>query len=318
MSKSNELRCKVCNNLKGNKKLKIKEMHFGTFEEFNYIECNVCKCIQIVKIPEDINKYYPNNYYSYSFPSKSDKLFIRKLTLMIKSRLVKYYSGKFNIIGFLLSIFYNNPFPWLKDLANFNTKILDVGAGAGRLLYSMQRSGFKKLIGIDPFLEKDLNCDNGLQILKRDLFQIEDKFDFIMLHHSFEHMDRPFEILKKLNSLLTENGVILVRIPITGGYAWRKYREYWVQLDAPRHFFIHSVKSMHILCSSSGLQIVDIINDSSTLQFTGSEKYLRGIPLISENFIFTKQQMKFFHKESLRLNKIMDGDAACFYLKKQL
>jgi hypothetical protein len=62
---------------------------------------------------------------------------------------------------------------------------------------------------------------------------------------------------------------------------------------------------------------VYIKNDSSTLQFTGSEKYLRGISLMSDDLRFTDKQMRFFHKESIRLNKIMDGDAACFYLKKQ-
>lgn len=318
MDTLSEFKCKICDNTKDNKWLKIKEMHFGTFDEFNYFECGVCKCIQIVNVPEDMNKHYPSNYYSYSFPSKGKNLFIKKLTKFIKSRLVIYYSDKFNAIGFFFSIFYNNPFPWLlKDMANFNTKILDVGTGAGRLLHSMQRSGFKNLTGIDPFLEKDLYYENGLQILKRDLFQVEDKFDFIMLHHSFEHMDRPFDIFKKLYDLLTENGIILVRIPVTGGYAWRKYRENWVQLDAPRHFFIHSVRSMQILSSSTGLKIVYIKNDSSTLQFTGSEKYLRGISLMSDDLRFTDKQMRFFHKESIRLNKIMDGDAACFYLKKQ-
>lgn len=309
--------CKICNNSLENKPFKIKEMHFGTFQMFDYFECVVCKCIQIVNVPKNMHEHYPEDYYSYSFLQKRKNAIVDILTSILKRELVKYYSGKLNLIGFMTSWFYKNPFPWLiGDLANFNARFLDVGSGTGKLLLSMQRSGFKKLTGIDPFLKQNINYDNGVVVLKQDIFRMEGIFDIIMLHHSFEHMESPLETLKKLRELLSPNGIVIIRIPIAGGYAWRKYRESWVQLDAPRHFFIHSVQSIELLSAKAGFKITNIIHDSSVLQFIGSEKYLRGIPLMSNKLVFNKNQLKSFQNEANRLNKIMDGDAACFYLER--
>ena len=41
----------------------------------------------------------------------------------------------------------------------------------GGKLLSMQRSGFKNLIGIDPFNNADINYNNGLKILKKELIR---------------------------------------------------------------------------------------------------------------------------------------------------
>jgi len=37
-------------------------------------------------------------------------------------------------------------------------------------------------------------------------------------------------------------GWCVIRIPTVSSFAWEHYREQWVQLDAPRHFFLHKVR----------------------------------------------------------------------------
>ena len=138
-----------------------------------------------------------------------------------------------------------------------------------------------------------------------------------MLHHAFEHMDQPLEILKKMFHLLNNKGFVMIRIPVAACFAWRKYGVNWVQLDPPRHFFLHTTRSMQILCEQSGFRLLDVVYDSYALQFTGSEKYLRNIPLIEDVQIFSEKEIKEFTNEANRLNKIKDGDAACFYLFKE-
>ncbi len=119
--------CKICNNSLENKPFKIKEMHFGTFQMFDYFECVACKCIQIVNVPKNMHEHYPEDYYSYSFLPKRKNAIVDILTIILKRELVKYYSGKLNLIGFMTSWFYKNPFPWLiGDLANFNARFLEV------------------------------------------------------------------------------------------------------------------------------------------------------------------------------------------------
>lgn len=306
--------CKICGNQAYNQYFIAKERMLGLNDEFEYFECSNCKCVQICEIPKNIERYYPDNYYSYQNP-----VFAKKLTglrFLIKKSLAGYCSGKFNPAGFLLSLYYENPFLWLKPkMANFKSKILDVGCGSGRLILSMQRSGYQNLTGIDPYNKEDIFYDNGVTVYKKDIFEVTEKYDLIMLHHSFEHMESPGEILMKLHELINPHGYIIIRIPVSNCFAWRKYQTYWIQLDAPRHFFLHTINSMTILANKCALKLHNVEYESTAFQFTGSEKYLRGIGF-KENYYFTKKQMKIWEREAKRLNQINDGDSACFYLKK--
>lgn len=307
--------CKICGNGVNNHSFIAKERMLGMNDEFDYFECSNCLCIQISEIPTNIDRYYPDNYYSYRQP-----VFATKLTgvrYFLKKSLAGYYSGKFNLTGFLLSAFYDNPFTWLKpDIVSFTSKILDVGSGKGRLLLSMKRSGYQNLTGIDPYNTEDIFYDNGVKVLKKDVFEIDEQFDLIMLHHSFEHMQNPKAILEEIRKHITAKGNIIIRVPVANSYAWRKYQTYWVQLDAPRHFFLHTIKSMNILAKECDLKLYSIEYESTAFQFTGSEKYLRDIAFSEKDTVFSKKQMRIFGKESKRLNQINDGDSVCFYLRK--
>ncbi|HEY5510809.1 MAG TPA: class I SAM-dependent methyltransferase, partial [Prolixibacteraceae bacterium] len=187
---------------------------------------------------------------------------------------------------------------------------------SGRIILSMQRSGFKSLTGIDPFLEKDLQISDNLKILKKDLFEISGQYDLIMLHHSFEHMERPDQVLIKINKLLKPEGNLIIRIPVANSHAWRKYRTHWFALDAPRHLFLHTSRSMQLLARQAGLKIDSVEYDSSYFQFACSEKYLRGLPFSDDFSMFSKKKMRDFSKEAARLNRMEDGDCACFYLSQ--
>jgi len=307
--------CRICGNGTNNRSFIAKERMLGMNDEFNYFECSNCLSIQICEIPKDIDRYYPTNYYSYREPVFATKL--TGIRYLLKKSLAEYYLGKFSLIGFLLSPFYENPFTWLKpNVVNFTSKILDVGSGTGRLLLSMKRSGYQNLTGIDPYNSEDIFYDNGVKVLKKDVFEIDEQYDLIMLHHSFEHMQNPKEILKEIRKHIEPEGTIIIRIPVANSYAWRKYQTHWVQLDAPRHFFLHTVKSMNILANECALKLHSIEHESTAFQFTGSEKYLRDIAFSEKDTFFSKKQMKIFGNEAKRLNQINDGDSVCFYFRK--
>lgn len=319
MNKTSDRKCRICGNSHENRIYWIREMQIGLAEDFEYFQCDNCRCIQIAAIPDDMSKYYASGYYSFNAPKQIKNRILKTITLQTKKKLVQYYTGTFNFTGLILSLFFENPFPWYQEQpARFDSRILDVGAGSGRLLNSMQRSGFTNLTGLDPFIEQTITYPENLVIHKKELWKINGEYDLIMFHHSFEHLEAPLKTLQGASRLLAPGGSVLIRIPIEGGYAWRHYREKWVQLDAPRHFFIHSVKSMEILCEAADFQIEKIEYDSSSLQFTGSESYLRGVPLSSKVKLFTKRQIKKYAREAIRLNQQKDGDAACFYLRKKL
>jgi SAM-dependent methyltransferase len=184
------------------------------------------------------------------------------------------------------------------------------------------------VFGIDPYIEADIDYENGFSIKKcliSDMHNEMARFDLIMFNHSFEHMPHPDEVLNAAAAVLSDSGTIMIRIPTVDSHAWDHYRENWVQLDAPRHLYIHSRASLDILAAQAGLAITEVIYDSYSFQFWGSEQYIRDVPLESEQSFknagihssqFTQQQISEFERKAEELNKINLGDMAAYYLKK--
>jgi hypothetical protein len=111
-------------------------------------------------------------------------------------------------------------------------------------------------------------------------------------------------------------------VECTGKFAWREFGTDWVQLDAPRHLFLHTEKSIRILAQRTGFAVREITYDSSAFQFWGSEQYRQGIPLHDKRSYlvdrrrspFTRREIAAFEKRATELNSRGDGDQGCFYL----
>ena len=317
--------CRICENATSNPSYIAREMMFGFRDRFEYFECSNCQCLQIAEIPEDLSKYYPPYYYSL-IPSKIKKE--SKFKRYLKRQRTIHALGKPNFPGRIFTKFYGTyPYTdWCKT-ANISLKdaILDVGSGAGELLLTLYNAGFEHLTGIDPYIAHDYYYHDGVEILKCNLSDVNNTYDFIMLHHVFEHITDPLIMLKNIYRLLKFDRYALIRIPVSGSYVWRKYGPRWVQLDAPRHLFLHSEKSMGLLAKQVGFEVEQVIYDSTAFQFWGSEKYHRDIPLKDkctdkkspQDNIFTMQEMQTFKLEAQRLNAVRDGDQASFYLRKR-
>jgi SAM-dependent methyltransferase len=137
-----------------------------------------------------------------------------------------------------------------------------------------------------------------------------------MFHHSLEHMPDQEKVLRQAAKLLRPGGVCLVRIPVFPSFAWDRYRENWVQLDAPRHLFVHSRKSLGIIAKQAGLEIERVDFDSTEFQFTGSELYSRGLALSELERAFSRRECRAFRRQARQLNRDERGDQAVFFLRK--
>lgn len=318
---SNDI-CRICGNTENLSYTTVNERMLGTLDEFIYFQCPQCSCLQIKQTPGDLKQYYPDNYYSYS---KLERLIKAPFRQWVDTHRVNHLVYGNSITGMFLDYFFK-PLEYIEWLKNSNvrhdSKILDVGCGQGRLLLRLALGGFTNLTGIDPFIQEDTTYENGVKLIKTDLEEFiarNQSFDLIMLHHSLEHMPDQQAKLQSIGKLLSPEGIALIRIPLADSYAWQHYKEHWVQLDAPRHLYLHSKKSLNLITEESGLQIVKTIYDSGKFQFTGSELYLRDIALNSSKKtrkIFSKKQLADFEKEAKKLNIAEKGDQAIFYLKK--
>ncbi|MEB2776532.1 class I SAM-dependent methyltransferase [Algoriphagus sp. D3-2-R+10] len=297
--------CEVC----GSTQLmsfQAKERMFGLNDTFEYLECNSCKGLFLKSIPEDLGKYYPANYYSFGEYVKSNPL----------SQALK----KLRYDAFKLGISLRSPnyFDWLSQLkANKQSKIADIGCGNGQLLAELSYCGFNSLHGYDPFLAKTTNSE-GFSLRKVDFFEIEEKYDLVMFHHSFEHIPHPNELFKKLVQILNPGGEALIRVPVTDGKVWLEEREFWFQLDAPRHLFIPHTKSMKVLAERFELDLFNISFDSLDSQFWGTELYKRGKPYMGARVEeeFSKDDLINFKEMATQYNANRIGDQACFYFRK--
>ncbi len=57
--------CRVCGSHETSGWLYPREMMYGLREQFGYFRCAVCDCLQIDRVPADIGKHYPQDYYSF-------------------------------------------------------------------------------------------------------------------------------------------------------------------------------------------------------------------------------------------------------------
>lgn len=273
-------KCRICGDEAKHKSYQVKEMFFGTGQEFTYFECDKCQCIQILEIPENLGEFYGSGYYSFDKPKLQEPI-----TAERKEK-----------------------------------RILDVGCGAGKWLAEKYAEGHVNLLGCDPFLESDIFYEPCIHIKRCTIHEIEDQFDLIRLHDSFEHMADPFEVLVSIERLLDRVGMCLMSIPVYPNAAYDIFGVHWYQWDAPRHLFIHSVKSMEYLCERAGLRIDEIIFNSENKQFSSSLLYQKGMPYIeqSEEVIrreFSSQELIEFTNVTEELNRKGYGDHAVFVIR---
>ncbi len=313
--------CTICGNTNNNIGYTVKEMMFGIGDVFTYFECSECGCLQISEPPACMEKYYPPEYHSFSAIPQSKNFLISTMRNFIERKRNEYALFDNSLVG---RIAYRK-FPdvslrllsWIK--LSKDAKILDVGCGSGSILNSLKRCGFKNLFGIDKFIKKDIAYENGLSIKKMDLNEVEGAWDLVMFHHSLEHMPNQLDTLQKTSQLLTTSGVCLVNVPIVN-YAWQVYRTNWVQLDAPRHFYLHSIKSLTMLAKKANLDLKNIVYNSSAFQFWGSELYNKGMSTskYSPYSVFSKSELKKFEDSAKALNTTNQGDTAAFYFLKNI
>jgi len=311
--------CRVCANGVGNKTHIAREMMFGWRDEFAYMECAACGCLQNVAVPEDLARYYGASYYSVGENAPAYRPVYDRLK---KLRTGAYLSRKGLIGGALLRKFGSPDLPaWVTRAGvRQDSRILEVGCGSGARLLSLRSEGFSQLAGADPSLEADIDYGRGLRISKAHVSEIKDRYEFIVLEDAFEHIPDPHATLAALSSLLEPNGVLIISIPLAG-YAWQRYGVNWVQLDAPRHLYLHTEKSFRILANA--MTVMDVQYDSGPVQFWGSEQYEKGIPLLDEcsyrvnpdNGIFSAQHIAEFANKAQELNAQRLGDQATFYLR---
>ena len=283
-----DFRCHVCGHAEGIRH-RVREMMFGTGEEFSYWECAACGCLQLTNPPSDLARHYPTDTYcsfNTALEAAPGRVELRRGWLrrwLWQERNAAVCFGRPGLFAWLAR-WRPNPMAthfrtWLRHthVNSFTARIADLGCGKGTTLRELALLGFTSLLGVDPFLPEDRAFGPVRLIAQPIETLVGQSFDLLMLHHSLEHMPDQHAVFRLIRKLISVGGVCLIRIPLASQGPWRRYGTDWVELDAPRHFFLHTEQSLQRLASANGLRVQHIEYEAEPFSYAVSELYRRGV-----------------------------------------
>lgn len=217
---------------------------------FQYYRCVECATIFLYPVPEDLGKYYDNNYPAYR-KSNSSKIEI-KHNLLEKDKLEiieKYARGR---------------------------RLVEIGPASGRFLSVAHMSGFD-VVGV----EQDIECVNyindalGIKVLHSNipseaLFRLgkESAYDVVVAWHVIEHLSDLQEFIISASSALSDRGgILVVSTPNPESWSFKIFKRYWVHLDAPRHLSLIPVDALDCAMMKHGFNRIGcVMNDKVGLE----------------------------------------------------
>lgn len=267
--------CLICGNDRLNRSVHASEQMYGTGTSFEYLHCAACGVLHLLNIPADMGQFYPaKSYYSVHTAGRS----IRRTMQGWRDSLQE---GSTPAAGWIRRHLPNMALSAMTASApDRSARILDVGCGDGALLRSMARLGYQHLTGVDPLLNA-ASQEGRIRLVKGGLDCVQGQFDLISFHHSLEHISDQVGVLRQSAERLAPGGAVLIRIPTCDSLAFAAYGPNWVQLDAPRHLYLHSHQSIIHVANQAGLSVLDLSCDSQPMQFWASDMYCAGVPLMS-------------------------------------
>lgn len=159
--------------------------------------------------------------------------------------------------------------------------VLDIGSKYPYFLscikdraYVLGIDGIEDILRYGEELGVNVVCED-FETVDVGLFSVG-TFDLVTMIHVVEHFYHPIETMKKVNSCLSEDGVVFVRLPnIDIDGINRDFTEHHLSI----HPYIHSTASMDIMADKAGLEIfkVDHLNGAGQSDFYLRKRRVRTV-----------------------------------------
>jgi len=204
---------------------------------FSYVRCSACGLVFLNPRPEaaEMQGFYDEDYYGgedRKFRSGLETL--RRLFARARARRAGRY------------------FP-------SSGKVLDVGCGQGTFLQLMQGKGWK---GYGTELSSgsaSRALQAGLSVSVGEIRENQfppDFFDLITFWQVLEHLRDPSAVLRRIRPLLKRGGIVAVSTPNVGSLQAKVFGEDWFHLDAPRHLFLFSPRTLGKFMAAHGFRLL--------------------------------------------------------------
>ncbi len=139
------------------------------------------------------------------------------------------------------------------------SRVLDVGAGRGRLVAALRVAGYDAS-GIEPSaLGASAAAERGLPVARTSIEQHTDiGIDAAVLWHVLEHVDDPAGALRRVHDWLRPGGVLLVGVPNVDSLQARVGGRGWLHFDVPRHRVHFTPRGVLRLLERSGFEVMRV------------------------------------------------------------
>lgn len=245
--------------------MKIKDYSISQ-EEFELIYDSNLELLKTQPIPKNLSKYYESDAYISHTDSKKtlfDKVYqaVKNINLKTKIRIISKYK-------------------------NQKIKLLDIGAGTGDFVLSCKKQMHWETTGIEPNEKaRQLAEKKQIRLLKNYNDLKEKSFDVITLWHVLEHIPDLENEIQKINSLLKEDGILIVAVPNYKSWDAQHYKQFWAAYDVPRHLWHFSKTSIQKIFTPKGFQLLEIkpmlfdafyVSILSEQYKTGKKNFIKG------------------------------------------
>lgn len=215
--------------------------------KWKVVKCSDCTFSWLNPRPasDTLSTIYPKNYYSYAADMK-----INPIALWAKKKIDR---RKIKTI--------------LKHLTNpQSSNYLDIGCGDGRYLLAAKTEGMpiQALHGLElDETQVETLRTSGLQVLCE---KVEDcrsyennSIDLITMFHVIEHVNKPRDVIRKLEAWLKPDGILAIETPNIDSIDYRLFKNgLWGGFHFPRHWTFFSPSSLIQLLEQEGLKVVDV------------------------------------------------------------
>ncbi len=228
--------CPVCGG-SGEHRLTTTDRNRGIdTERFAYLTCRTCATLYLAKVPEDLERYYPPDYYPLGAEGRAIQSERAKLAL-----LRRFVSGG---------------------------SLIEIGPGAGGFAGEAQRGGFDvRVIEMDDGACAHLRS-LGIQTFQSaepdEMLAVMAPSDAIVLWHVFEHLADPVALVRAAAANLRPGGVLLLAVPNPRAFQLRVLGARWPHIDAPRHLQLVPAATLLRLAGVAGLAPVALMGADRT------------------------------------------------------
>ena len=217
-------------------------MYHTTTRQFSVVRCEQCGLLRLdpTPSPEDLKRYYPDNYWFTPDQSAASRLEEAYRRLVLRDH-VQFVA---------------------QALADSKARgpLLDVGCGGGLFLGMMRERGLR-VVGLDFSREAAGIAWRQQQVpaMSADLLQAPlraGSFAGLTMFHVMEHLYDPAAYLRAARELLAPDGRLVIQVPNAGSWQARLLGRAWNGADIPRHLTNFRGRDLEKMVEGAGFEVL--------------------------------------------------------------